>query len=263
MTAELFDKSKPDSVERLARIEGQSNFLAMLANVEAGPDTTQDMGALAFSRGRCRPGQCPAIPEALEAYAAQTEMFKLPLMSIVWRAVLTEFKPKRSDWPWVQGAVADAFTLMRLGYCKPYKIRARQFKVDDRAYNAMRNLASGVFGEILDAAENEWKRARFSTRGITSEEHNPDVGDGNFSRGDGNFLARPLPTDVSGETPALDTRGLGMADRLSWDDRNSVAGPVRDITNLLLAQPTGADAIAGGESPSQNRPADDWAANVA
>ncbi len=152
----LFDPSRKPAVERLAVIEGQSNFLSILAGIEAGPDTTEDMGALSFARRR------GCVPEVLEAWVAQSGLYRLPLMSIVYRAVLSEFKPDDKDLPWIQGAIADAFLLLRYGECKPLNVRAKQFKTDISAYSAMRKVAHGVFLEMRDRAEREWNRARKS-----------------------------------------------------------------------------------------------------
>lgn len=152
----LFASSQPPAVERLSRIEGQSNFLSILAGIEAGADTTEDMGALSFARAR------GCVPETLEAWVAQSVLFKLPLMSIVYRAVVTEMKPADKDLPWVRGAIADAFLLLSRGECKPLNVRAKSFKTDISAYSAMRKVAQGVFAGMVDRAETEFRRARKS-----------------------------------------------------------------------------------------------------
>lgn len=219
----LFNASPRPAVERLARIEGQSNFLSLLAGVEAGADTTEDMGALSFARRR------GCVPEVLEAWVAQSGLFRLPLMSIVYRAVLSEFKPDDKDLPWIQGAIADAFLLMRYGECKPLSVRAKRFKTDISAYSAMRKVAHSVFLEMCDRAEREWHRARKSE----SPEKGHTVGvEGNNSRGmsPGCFFATPLGTAEDGDEAAFDTRGLGILDLLGWDERNGIKpGPVLEL----------------------------------
>ena len=152
---QYYDHTPPPPIERLARIEGQSNFLSLLAGVEAGPDTTEDMAALSFARAR------GAIPEVLEAYAGQSDLFKLPLMTLVFRALRAEMKAKEADWPWMQGAVADAFLLVQKGICKPSAVRSRRFKVREETYRTMRTLARGIFAQLIADAEQKWKRARF------------------------------------------------------------------------------------------------------
>jgi hypothetical protein len=174
LLSDLWSASKPPAIERLARIEGQSNFLSMLQGIEVGPDTTEDMGALSFARMR------GCIPETLEAQVAQSTLFKLPLMSIVYRAVISEFDPPEKDLRWIRGAIADAFLLLSRGYCKPAAQRAKRFKVDRHAYAAMRKTAHGVLLEMADRAERAWKAARQSTREIPGNCHTRSSG-GYFS----------------------------------------------------------------------------------
>lgn len=171
----LFDPSRKPVVERLAGIEGQSNFLSILAGIEAGPDTTEDMGALSFARRR------GCVPEVLEAWVAQSGLYRLPLMSLVYRAVKNEFKPDAKDLPWIAGAIADAFLLLRYGECKTVESRAKCFRVDRHAYGAMRKVAHGVFAEMRDRAEREYMRARRSTREIPGNRHN-ELSGGHYQR---------------------------------------------------------------------------------
>jgi hypothetical protein len=152
--ADVFDSKPAPAVERLARIEGQSNFLSLLAGIEAGPDTTEDMAALAFSRGR------GAIPEALEAHVAQSTLFKAPLMSLLFEVIQRDWEPPKKDYPWIQGAIADAFLLLQRGECKASAYRSRRFKVGKAPYLAMRNLAHGVFSEMIANAERAWYASR-------------------------------------------------------------------------------------------------------
>lgn len=153
-TAELFDPNPAPAVERLARIEGQSNFLSLMAGIEAGPDTTEDMAALAFSRAS------GGVPEALEAYYAQSRLFRLPLMSLLFACIQQDWKPPTKDYPWIQGAIADAFLLVQRGECKGVGRRARKFKTDAAVYAAMRKLAQGVFSELIANSERAWCAAR-------------------------------------------------------------------------------------------------------
>ena len=153
--AELFDNSPAPAIERLARIEGQSNFLSLLVGIEAGPDTTEDMAAQSFARAR------GAVPEVLEAQVAQSGMYRRPIMSMVFRAICNELRPKETDRPWMQGAVADAFLILRYGKCKGSQERAKQFKVRREPYLVIRKMATGVFSQLLADAEREFRRARF------------------------------------------------------------------------------------------------------
>jgi hypothetical protein len=151
---EVFEPSNPDPIERLARIEGESNFSSLLAGIEAGKDTTQDMAALAFSRAR------GCVPEVLEAYVAQSGFWHRPLMSALFAVMCDELKPKEADKAWMRGAVADAFLLLRYGHCKRGETRAKHFKVSKDVYYAIRKLAHGVFVLEMDRATQAWERAR-------------------------------------------------------------------------------------------------------
>lgn len=220
----LFDKSPAPAIERLARIEGQSNFLSLLAGVEAAPDTTQDMAALAFARTR------GAIPESLEAHVAQSAMYRLPLMSVVWRAVLSEFRPKEKDWKWIQGAIADAFLLFRGGECKTVKDHAKSLSVRAEDYGAMRKVASAMFAEIMQRAESEFRASLRRESPTTTSRH--DEG----GRGEKSLhiefchVAGHLPTsDEQFERQDTDEylgKAIGITDRLGYDERNTRPGPV-------------------------------------
>lgn len=212
MAATLFDNSPRPAVERLARIDGQSNFLSLLAGVEAGADTTEDMGALSFARQR------DCVPEVLEAAVAQSNLFKRPLMSMVFDAILAELSPPQKDWPWIQGAVADAFLLMQQGECKPLRERAKSFHVDSSVYSAIRKIASGAFTEMIDCAENAWKQARRSE--IPEKCHTQIVDGPKAPIWPGGCHTTPaLPTDAHPDNPATDAHAIGFEDRLGWDER--------------------------------------------
>ena len=232
----LFDANKPAAIERLARIDGESNFLSLLAGIEAGKDTTQDMAALAFSR------RGDVTPEILEAYVARSELFRVPLMSIVFHAILKidGARYKAKDYPWIQGAVADAFGLIRVGECKPQKTRAKQFCVDEAAYSGMRKIAHGVFLGILDRAEQEWKRARFSTREISTNRYSVvEDGEGKkqaeFGRASGCYRTRPLDSDDKPDS--FNGHGIGVADNIGWNDREADR-PAPVTIHVYAAQPT-------------------------
>jgi hypothetical protein len=162
--SDLYDPNPAPEFERLARIEGQSNFLSLLSGVEAGPDTTQDMAALSFARSR------GALPEALEAYVAQSGLWSRPLASLCYRLIDRQLTIPEKDRPWVQGAVMDALLLLRYGAyrpatekrrarlgAKPVEQRAKQFRVDKSAYGAMRNAAHGVLEGLRQDALSAWE----------------------------------------------------------------------------------------------------------
>lgn len=151
---DVFEASRPEPIERLARIEGESNFYSLLAGIEIGKDTTEDMAALAFTR---RLHGC--VPEVLETFVAQTGIWRRPLMAAVFNAICDELHPKPKDKPWMRGAVADAYLLVRHGYCKPSKLRARKFRVRRDDYLVIRKLAYCVLLVEVDRATQAFERS--------------------------------------------------------------------------------------------------------
>ena len=214
-----------DPIELIARIEGSSNFYSLLAGIEAGPDTTGVMGALAFTRNR------GAIPELLEAHVAQSVMFRLPLMTVAFRAICLEIKPKPKDYPWIQGAVADAFNLIRRGHCPPQQRRAKHFHVGHETYGTVRKLAHGIFSTILNEAIAEFKKARRSGGKIPSKVHYHHEGEGavDFKQGPHCYVT-PKRGGQHDNDRGLTLSIAGAADRLGWDDRNAVPSPVKQYT---------------------------------
>lgn len=250
--SEHFDNSPAPAVERLARIEGQSNFLSLLAGIEAGPDTTGDMAALSFART-----VSGATPEALEAYVAQTSLFQLPLMSLVFKTITEYMRPKDRDYPWIQGAVADAFLAVRSGYykgppdlsaidksrrnlyrsmrkrkAKSVESRAKSFKVDKAAYGAMRKLAEGVLWGLVGSAQHAWLRARRQSEEGGAKSYTSGTSSTYAERArQGHYVQpalKPSSEICENHPAAIDTHGIGMNDRMGWDDRNAAPGPVTE-----------------------------------
>lgn len=151
---DVFDATPPPAIERLARIEGQSNFLSLLAGIVAGPDTTEDMAALSFSRAR------GGLPEAIEAHIGQSDIFRLPLMSMTFDAICAELRPKPEELNWMRCATADGFLLFRSGQCKASALRAKRCKVQKSAYLAIRKLAYSVLMDFAARSEVAWLSAR-------------------------------------------------------------------------------------------------------
>lgn len=220
----LYDTKPAPAIERIAAIEGQSNFLSLLAGIEAGPDTTQIMGALAFTRSE------GAIPEVLEAHFAKSVLYKLPLMSMVFMVLVREYGPEEKEWPWIQGAIADAFMLLRDGCCKPIKARAKRFKVGEHVYAAMRKSAEIILGDLLAEARASYNRARRSAPDSPGYRHDKGTPTTFNERASlGHYVQVPLASSDSiceGHTAPIDTHGIGVADRLGFDDRNDRPGPV-------------------------------------
>lgn len=151
---EFWDKSPPHRCERLARMEGQSNFLSLLAGVEAGPDTTQDAAALAFIR-------TDAPPELLEAKWAGSQLYRPAICQLVFDVMDEAGDVKDGDRLWVKAAILDAFALFSTGVCPVGVRRARRFKARTEAYYATRKFALAMLQSMASELEGRWIRARF------------------------------------------------------------------------------------------------------
>lgn len=226
MSRDTYDHAPAPLYECLARIEGQSNFLSLLAGIEAGPDTTEPMGALAFTRA------AGATPEVLEAHVARSRLFQAPIMSMVFCTIVHELKAERKAWPWIQGAVADAFIELRDGarYVKPLADRAREFKVRIEVYGVVRKVAGRIMDDLLAVARVKFGRAmrrESVSPGFRHYQGTPSTFSARAAMG--HYIQRPLASsDEIGpnHTAAIDTHGIGMADRLGYDDRQDRPGPV-------------------------------------
>lgn len=208
---ELFDNRPAPAMERLARIEGQSNFISLLAGIEAGKDTTQDVAALAFARTK------GCIPEVLEAHVAKSLLFKLPLMSLVFKAISEVLEPGEKDISWIQGAVADAFFLLRDGYCNSIKERAKRFRVNESAYAAARSLANGVFNSLLDQAIRKWHQSLARE----TPSYRQDVSTERSNTIDGHYCKPVLRPEGSNSMGGYEAKAVGINDRLGWDEREA------------------------------------------
>jgi hypothetical protein len=231
-----YDAAPPPLFERVARIAGQSNFLSLLAGVEAGQDTTQDMGALSFSRGR------GATPEALEAYVAKSSLHKLPLMSMAFMAIMRAYGPPEKEWPWIQGAVADAFMEMQDGRCKPARERARKFGVREYVYASMRKVAGRFFDELVSSARAGYSAAMRRESDSPGFRHNTDRKGGEIPefywarsvmRGMGHFRELPLSSRGIDECGDEDDDGVQFTpndvlfrEDNGWVEANAPPGPV-------------------------------------
>lgn len=256
--AEYYDNSPAPAIERIARIEGQTTFTQMLIlfGVDVAKDTTEVMAALSFARSK------GCVPEALEAHVAQTSAFKLPLMSMTFSAIRDYMRIKPKDYPWVQGAVADAFLLVRSGVYKGppklsdiaktrrklyqemrarcpknYKVRARQFGVGNDPYLAMRNLAEGVLWNLVGTAQSAWYKSRGRVGGDNSYTTNTEWITRSEMSARGHHVAPKLTPSGPESMSGYEAKAPGMRDRLGWDDRNDIPGPV----TTLQAQPPAPD----------------------
>lgn len=219
---DYYQPSRPPLIERLARIEGQSNFLSLLAGIEAGQDTTEPMGALAFAK------MGGAIPEVLEAHVARSRLFQAPIMSMVFAAIVHELNAEKKEWPWILGAVADAFIELRDGfrYVKPLADRAREFTVRVEVYAVVRKIAGKIMDDLLAFARARWHRAMRRETESPGIRHIPYVGErgADFRQGRGCYVTPPRtgPERDRHLTLAIS----GHTDRLGFDARQDRPGPV-------------------------------------
>lgn len=221
-----YDNRPPPLIERLARIEGGSNFESLLRGIEAGPDTTEPMGALGFARS------AGATPEVLEAHVAQSGLFSVPIMSLVFWSIVAETGAERKEWPWMQGAVADAFNELRYGPkgVKSLAERARSFKVRTDVYAVMRRVSGRVIDEYLSHARARFHVAMRRETDSPGIRHSKDTVSTFNGRAElGHYIQRPLvPSDEIDEdgVAVIDTHGIGFEDRLGYDSRHDAPGPV-------------------------------------
>lgn len=152
---EYWDDTPPHPCERLGRLEGQSNFLSLLAGVEAGPDTTQDAAALSFCR---LTGGAPA--ELLEAKWAASQLYKPAICQLVFDVMDEAGDIREGDRLWVKASILDAFSLFTAGKCPLGKERARRFRVGNDPYFAARKFALAMMQSMASDLERHWVRAR-------------------------------------------------------------------------------------------------------
>lgn len=165
MAGEVYDKSPPHPCERLARLEGQSNFLSLLAGIEAGPDTTEDAAALAMSRQSWL-----GPPELLEAYWCESTLYRRPICQGVFDLIDGMGRGvAEKDRVWTKAAIFDAFELFGGRVPSSGKARAKQFKARTEDYYAARKLAEGLLYAMTGDIQRRWLAARFRETGPTRD----------------------------------------------------------------------------------------------
>lgn len=150
-----WDTSPPHPCERLARMEGTSNFLGLLSGQEAGPDTTEDAAALAMCR------TAGGVPEALEARWAGTQRDKVALCHMVYDTLP---KVADKDRTWTKAAILDGFYLFsgERGRVRDHRERAKTFKVRHDDYHTVRKYAERLLTNLANDSERPWIQARFT-----------------------------------------------------------------------------------------------------
>ena len=153
--SEFYDKSKPHPCERLARIEGQTNYWRLLAGIEQGADTTEDMAALSFARA----SGCP--PELLEAFWGGSKIHRRELCLMCFRVLDAAGRGIRDkDRIWTLGAIIDAFDRFCGERIPRARLRAEKFGVRYEDYLATRKLAEGLFYRWAGFVQPAWIKAR-------------------------------------------------------------------------------------------------------
>lgn len=152
---DLFSRARPHPCERLARMEGQTNFWMVAGGSEAGADTTEDMAALAM----CRSTGC--IPEALEALWGGSRAHRYALAQAVWVSLhKVGAKVAAKDARRARTVILDAVDALTGNERISHK-RARAIGIDIQAYCALRKAADGLLHAWAGDAAPEWIAARF------------------------------------------------------------------------------------------------------
>lgn len=153
--SEFWDKRPPHPCERLAKIEGQTNFWRLLAGLEDCVDTTEDMAALAFAR------KSGAPPELLEAFWGGSKIHRIGLCQMAFDFIhRTGRGIAKKDRIWTKGAILDGFDRF-CGIRRSAADRALQFRVRREDYLSTRKLAEGLFYRWAGFVQPDWIHARF------------------------------------------------------------------------------------------------------
>lgn len=153
----FYDPRPPHPCERLARLEGQSNFLSLLAGLEAGPDTTEDAAALALAR---RPWAPP--PELLEAFWGGSRLYRRAICAGLFDLIDQQGQGiAKKDREWVKAAILDAFDKFMGASPPAARARAKRFKARYEDYLATRKFAEALLYRLLGDVQWRWLRARF------------------------------------------------------------------------------------------------------
>lgn len=160
-----YTREPPHPCERLAKIEGESLWFKSLAGIEESSDMSEAMAALAF--GRRFSGE---PMESLEVKWGGSRLHVRALSEYVLRVIEARAgRPiKPSDRVWMKAAVRDAVEIVRGarvgGGVPSVQRRAKQFRVDNHAYGAVRSFAQGIAEGIAGTCEPAFVRALFRDR---------------------------------------------------------------------------------------------------
>ena len=154
---EVFSHERPHPCERLARLEGETNYWLVLGASEAGTDTTMDAGALAFAERRS------GIPAAVMlAYWSGSRQARYALASCVLYSIGGRCASRDGSLRAARGAILDAVDAFRGVDIGALDARARLRGMDVGAYTALWKLAGGILHAWLGEIQPEWIVSRFS-----------------------------------------------------------------------------------------------------
>lgn len=160
---------RPHPCERLARLEGETNYWLAFGGSEAGSDTTMDAGALAIAERRC------GVPaHVLLAYWCGSRVARYALATCVWHALLASgarfFTGSSERGP--RGAVLDAVDMFRGRDIGALSNRAKLRGMRHEEYSALLKLSGGILHGWMGEIQPEWIAARFRERKLPANSYN-------------------------------------------------------------------------------------------
>jgi hypothetical protein len=154
---EVFSHERPHPCERLARMEGQTNFWLAFGGSEAGTDTTMDAAALAFAERRS------GIPAAVMlAYWGGSTSARYALATCVLQAMIGAGAKFGESERGARRAVLDALDVFGGRDIGPLAERAKRHRMRHEDYSALLKLATGILHAWLGEIQPEWVVTRFS-----------------------------------------------------------------------------------------------------
>lgn len=154
---DVFTHERPHPCERLARLEGQTNYWLAFGGSEAGSDTTMDAGALAFAERRS------GIPSSvLLAYWGGSHRARYALASCILYSIGGRCASRDGSLRAARGAVLDAVDVFRGVEIGALAQRAARRGMRHEDYSALFKLAGGILHSWLGEIQPEWITARFS-----------------------------------------------------------------------------------------------------
>ena len=154
---DVFTHERPHPCERLARLEGETNYWLVFDGSEAGSDTTMDAGALAFAERRS------GIPAGvLLAYWGGSPHARYALATCLLHAIGARGMTSDGSLRAARGIILDAVDVFRGVDIGALGARAARRGIRHEDYAALFKLAGGILHAWLGEIQPEWIVARFS-----------------------------------------------------------------------------------------------------